>query len=317
MFDEVKSFVSEELKKVDHAIINLAQNRSELITKITEYLVFSGGKRLRAILTILGAKLFAYQGERHIKLAAAVEAIHTATLLHDDVVDESKLRRGLATVNEVWGNQASVLVGDFLLSQAFQLMVADGSLEILDLLSNASAVISEGEVKQLSMSHELSLREEDYLAIITAKTAELFAASCQIGAIITEQDQAVKESMRQIGLELGIAFQIMDDALDYETGTLGKTTGDDFREGKVTLPVIHALSVASPEDKNTIKQLFAEGGELSRMQELLEKYGSINYSIKQAEIYANRAAERLQNLPASLANNCFEKIIWFTIRRKY
>ncbi len=217
-----------------------------LIHNIASHIIASGGKRIRPALTLISAQLCGYEGARHIALAAAVEFIHTATLLHDDVVDESKVRRGLATANEVFGNKASILVGDFLLSQAFQLMVADGSLKVLKILSDAAAVIAKGEVMQLMTEGEPETTIQKYLQVISSKTAILFASACELGAVVAGQD-GCEERLREFGIYIGIAFQLTDDALDYtaDESKLGKTVGDDFREGKVTLPVILAYNAGT------------------------------------------------------------------------
>ena len=224
-----------QLNVVNNCILNKMQSPVTMIPQIAGYLVSLGGKRLRPLLTLASAEICGYQGTRHIQLAACVEFIHTATLLHDDVVDGSLLRRGMRTANALWSNQASVLVGDFLFSRAFELMVSEGSLEVLKILSVASSAIAEGEVLQLSVSHDLELSQETYLKIIGAKTARLFSAATEVGAVVAEADEQTKKSLAQFGYTLGIAFQLMDDVLDYaaDQETLGKAIGDDFREGKV------------------------------------------------------------------------------------
>ncbi|HIM71661.1 MAG TPA: polyprenyl synthetase family protein, partial [Alphaproteobacteria bacterium] len=215
-----------------------------MIPQLADHLISSGGKRLRPVLTLLCSRLCGYQGARHILLAACVEFIHTATLLHDDVVDDSLLRRGIESANSVWGNQASVLVGDFLFSRAFQIMVEDGSLRVLDILSEASAVIAEGEVQQLVNSNDLGTTEQDCLSVISAKTAKLFAAACEVGAVVSERPPKTAASLANFGLNFGISFQLVDDIIDYAAtdSVIGKQVGDDFREGKVTLPVFLAYT---------------------------------------------------------------------------
>jgi len=222
-----------------------------LIPQLAAHIVAAGGKRLRPLLTLACARMCGYPGERHIKLAACVEFIHTATLLHDDVVDESLLRRGMASANAVFGNQASVLVGDFLFARAFQLMVEDGSLAVLGILSRAAATIAEGEVLQLVTQNDLSTSEARYLEVITGKTAALFAAACEVGAVVADRPPFEAASLAEFGLNLGIAFQLVDDALDYaaDQKVLGKTVGDDFREGKITLPVLLRIRPAMPPIK--------------------------------------------------------------------
>ena len=238
----LKGLVAADLDRVNSVILEQMQSQVPLIPELAGHLIASGGKRLRPMLTLASAKMCGYSGDRHIHLAACVEFIHTATLLHDDVVDESDLRRGNETANALWGNQPSVLVGDFLFSRAFQVMVADGSIRVLKILSDVSAVIAEGEVAQLITSNDTATSEDAYLDVIVAKTAALFAAACHIGAVIAERPVADEEALESYGRNLGIAFQLVDDALDYSSrdATLGKTVGDDFREGKITLPVILA-----------------------------------------------------------------------------
>jgi octaprenyl-diphosphate synthase len=266
--------------------------------------------------------MLGYEGERHIALAACVEFIHTATLLHDDVVDESKLRRGLATANDVWGNKASVLVGDFLLSRAFQLMVDDGSLEVLRILSDASAVIAQGEVLQLTTSNELSTTEAQYLQVVIGKTATLFAAACELGAVVTEKTEHQK-SLRQLGLNLGIAFQMMDDGLDYvaDQSTLGKAVGDDFRDGKVTLPVIYAYSQSTAEERafwdRTLGEQEQTEADLPTALMLLKKYKAIEYTLERAEAYCIDALNCLKAFPASAEKSALEEIIHFCTHRAY
>src|SRR3954471_12950477 len=236
----------------DNAVIlERMQSKVALIPELAGHLIAGGGKRMRPMLTLASAALLGYPGTRHHKLAAAVEFIHTATLLHDDVVDRSGLRRGRRTANIIWGNSASVLVGDFLFSRAFELMVEDGSLRVLLILSHASAVIAEGEINQLTAQRRIETSEARYLDIIGAKTAALFAAACRIAAIVAERDQAIEEALDAYGRNLGIAFQLVDDAIDYasDEATMGKDTGDDFRDGKVTLPVILAHARGSDVER--------------------------------------------------------------------
>ena len=242
--DRLTSELSDDLAAVNETIVARMDSPVAVIPQLAGYIVASGGKRLRPLLTLASARLCGYEGRRQIGLATAVEFIHTATLLHDDVVDESDMRRGQASANAVFGNKSSVLVGDFLFARAFQLMTEDGSLDVLRTLSRASAVIAEGEVLQLSASNDISTTEEIYLAVIAAKTAELFAAACRIGALVADRPKAEEEALASFGLNLGLAFQVVDDVLDYSAlqATLGKAVGDDFRDGKITLPVVLAYS---------------------------------------------------------------------------
>src|SRR5512138_2650866 len=237
---------------VNRIILDRARSNVELIPDLARHLIDSGGKRLRPMLTIAAAKLCSYEGEGHVRLAASVEFMHTATLLHDDVVDESNLRRGKTAARLVWGNEASVLVGDFLLGQAFKMMVDVGSLRALDILSSAAAIIAEGEVMQLGAAKNTATTEDEYLAVIRAKTAELFAAACEVGPVLTQRPKAEAAACRSFGMNLGIAFQLVDDALDYggSKARLGKNVGDDFREGKITLPVILAFRRGNADERD-------------------------------------------------------------------
>src|SRR3954467_7500110 len=249
--DKLTVLVADDLKACNALIIDRMQSPVELIPQLAEHIIAAGGKRLRPVLTLASSRLCGYEGDRHQALAACVEFIHTATLLHDDVVDESDLRRGLASANAIFGNKASVLVGDFLFARSFQLMVDDGSLRVLAILSGASATISEGEVLQLVTQNDLSTTEERYLEVIQGKTAALFAAACQIGAVVANRPQREEQALSDYGMKLGIAFQLVDDALDYvaDEATLGKTIGDDFREGKITLPVLAAFLAGDDREK--------------------------------------------------------------------
>src|SRR6187399_3126742 len=247
----ILSLTATAMNSVNAIILDRMQSEIPLIPALAGHLIAGGGKRMRPMLTLAGAELVGYSGTRHQKLAAAVEFIHTATLLHDDVVDGSGLRRGKRTANIIWGNPASVLVGDFLFSRAFELMVEDGSLKVLRILSHASAVIAEGEVDQLTAQRQVETSEEHYLHIINAKTAALFAAACRIAPVVAEGGEEAEEALEAYGRNLGIAFQLVDDAIDYSSdeATMGKGVGDDFRDGKVTLPVILAYARGSSEER--------------------------------------------------------------------
>ncbi len=319
---QLQALVKDDVARVDQVILSHIDSSVPLIPKLARYIIAAGGKRLRPALTLLSARLCGYEGMRHVQLAACVEFIHTATLLHDDVVDESVLRRGNATANDVWGNKASVLVGDFLLSRAFQLMVADGSLQVLAILSNASAVIAQGEVLQLTTANNPTISEAQYLEVITAKTATLFAAACELGAVVTDKPE-FEESLRNVGLNLGIAFQIVDDALDYsaQQETLGKTVGDDFREGKITLPIILAYERGSEEErgfwKRTLEDLDQQEGDLQQAVALIHKYRGIEDSIARAETYCAEARELLAPFPASPEKDALLETIDFCTQRAY
>ena len=317
-----KQLTADDIAKVNTVIIEKAQSDIALIPQMIRHIVMSGGKRLRPALTLLSARMLGYEGERHIALAACVEFIHTATLLHDDVVDESKLRRGEETANELWGNKTSVLVGDFLLSKAFQLMVADGSLTVLRILSDASAVIAQGEVLQLTTSNSLDTSEQDYLDVIAGKTATLFAAASELGAVLTDQP-ALEAPMREFGLCLGMAFQMMDDALDYsaQQANLGKTVGDDFREGKITLPVIHAFAQGTAQEKafwqRCMEELEQTETDLARALELLQQHKALEYTVQRARDYCDRAIEILDQFNDCPEKQALREIVDFCISRAY
>jgi octaprenyl-diphosphate synthase len=320
--DSLYALIQHDLKEVDALILERVKSDVPLINDIARHIIASGGKRIRPALTLISAQLCHYEGHRHIALAAAVEFIHTATLLHDDVVDESKLRRGLATANELFGNKASVLVGDFLLSQAFQLMVSDGSIKALKILSDAAAVISKGEVMQLMTEGQPETSIEHYLQVISSKTAVLFAAACELGAMIAGKDKH-EESLREFGIYIGIAFQLIDDVLDYasDAGTMGKNSGDDFQEGKITLPVILAYSAGSREEKvfwiRTLAELQQLPDDFEHAQMLLHKHGALEQTISMAERYCNKARQCLAPFSKSPAKSAMLDIVDFCIQRVY
>lgn len=319
----LKQLVSHDLERVNRVILEQSQSDTRLISDIAAHIIAAGGKRLRPCLTIASAKLCGYEGERHIHLAACVEFIHTATLLHDDVVDESTLRRGEKTANAVFGNQSSVLVGDFLFSRAFQLMVADGSLDVLKILSDASAIISEGEVQQLMVSHDLSVTQEIYEQVIASKTAALFAAACEIGAVVSDQP-TWRAPLRSYGHALGMAFQMADDALDYASNEveLGKTIGDDFREGKMTLPVMLAYQRGSDEERRFWEEALEEGAEftqamLAQAKQLMQKHRAIDDTIQRAEQFMQQALQALSRFADGAAKSALEDAAFFAVRRSF
>jgi octaprenyl-diphosphate synthase len=313
--------VADDMREVNRIILDKAVSDVELIPKLAHHLIDSGGKRLRPMLTIAAARLCGYQGSGHIKLAAAVEFMHTATLLHDDVVDDSDYRRGKQSARLVWGNQASVLVGDFLLGQAFRMMVEVGSLPALGILSNAAAVIAEGEVMQLAAAKDTSTSEQDYLAIITAKTAALFSAATEVGAAIAHRPAPEQAALRSYGLDLGIAFQLVDDALDYagQSSQLGKATGDDFREGKITLPVILCVRAGSEEERAFWTRTLAEGRiETSDFEVALaamRRHGAIAATLDRARHYGARARAALAALPPGPGCRALAEVIDFCVSR--
>ncbi len=317
------ALVAPGLNAVNRVILDRMQSPVALIPELAGHLIAGGGKRMRPKLTLGCAAALDYQGERHHKLAAAVEFIHTATLLHDDVVDGSDLRRGRATANTIWGNEASVLVGDFLFSRAFELMVEDGSLKVLKVLSNASAVIAEGEVHQLTAQRVVETSEDSYLQIISAKTAALFSAACQIAAVVAEKDEATEANLEAYGRNLGIAFQLVDDAIDYvsDAETMGKDIGDDFRDGKVTLPVILAYARGDDAARKFWQRAMsgrANGdAELKDAIERLHATGAIADTMARARLYGSRAIDSLARLPQSAARSALVETVEFAIQRAY
>jgi octaprenyl-diphosphate synthase len=298
--DRLMALAADDLPRVNEIIVRRMHSRVTLIPQLAGHIVAAGGKRLRPMLTLASAQLCGYRGERHLGLAAVVEFIHTATLLHDDVVDESNLRRGLASANAVWGNQASVLVGDFLFSRAFQLMVEDGSLKILDILSSASAVIAEGEVAQLITANDTETSETAYLDVINAKTATLFAAACRVGAVVADRPRVEEEALESFGLNLGIAFQLVDDVIDYTSSRdeMGKSAGDDFREGKITLPVVLAFRRGSDDERafwrRTLEELDQADGDLDQAMTLLDRHGALRDTLERAGHYGAIARDALR-----------------------
>src|SRR5688500_4577576 len=303
--DPMIQLVAADLNHVNAVILERMQSEVALIPELAGHLIAGGGKRMRPMLTLACARLLDYPGMRHHKLAAAVEFIHTATLLHDDVVDGSGLRRGRRTANVIWGNPSSVLVGDFLFSRAFELMVEDGSLKVLKILSAASAVIAEGEVDQLTAQRRIETSEDHYLEIIAAKTAALFAAACRIAPVVAEAGEEAEDALEIYGRNLGIAFQLVDDAIDYssDADTMGKGVGDDFRDGKMTLPVILAYARGSDEERNFWRS--AIGGasigdeDLAKAIVLLRASEALSDTLERARQYARRAVDALAPFPAS------------------
>jgi octaprenyl-diphosphate synthase len=312
-----------DLDGVNALILERMQSPVALIPQLAGHIIAAGGKRLRPMLTLASSRMCGYRGERHVALAAAVEFIHTATLLHDDVVDASDLRRGLATANAVWGNKPSVLVGDFLFSRAFQLMVEDGSLKVLDILSRASAVIAEGEVLQLVTSNDTDTTEEDYLRVIGAKTAQLFAAAARIGAVLGERSEAEERALEAYGRNLGMAFQLVDDVLDYSAreAELGKAIGDDFREGKITLPIVLALRAADERERQfwrrTLEDLDQRDDDFVRAMALLERHGTLRATLARAGDYAREARGALATFRQGPEQKALDEVIDFCLERGY
>jgi octaprenyl-diphosphate synthase len=321
--DPLIALAAADMAKVNEAILARAQSHVELIPELAGHLINSGGKRIRPMLTVATARMCGYSGDAHIKLATAVEFMHTATLLHDDVVDESDLRRGKKTARLIWGNQASVLVGDYLLGQAFRMMVETGSLEALRVLANAAAIIAEGEVLQLSASHDTSTTEDAYLRVIGAKTAALFSAAAEVGAIIGGRRKDQQEALESYGRNLGIAFQLVDDALDYsgKQALMGKSVGDDFREGKITLPVVLSYRRGTPEERSFWKRTL-EGGrqmpeDLDRAQVLMIRHNAIGDTVERARHYGDIARDALAIFPDSDHKLALLEAVDFCVARAY
>ncbi|WP_421724543.1 polyprenyl synthetase family protein [Bauldia sp.] len=311
------------MASVNDIILDRAGSNVEMIPEVARHLIDSGGKRLRPMLTIAAAGMCGYNGVGHVKLAASVEFMHTATLLHDDVVDESDLRRGKAAARLVWGNQASVLVGDFLLGQAFKMMVEVGSLDSLEILSNAAAIIAEGEVMQLAAAKNTATTEDEYLAVIQAKTAALFSAAAEVGPTIADRDRTERAAFRSYGTNLGLAFQLIDDALDYggNASDLGKQVGDDFREGKVTLPVVLAYRRGSDEERAFWQRVIVEGkisdGDLETAVALMRRYDAIDDTVERARHFGAVARDALAPFPDSEYRSALLEAVDFCIERAH
>jgi octaprenyl-diphosphate synthase len=319
--DELHNLIAGDLKAVNEEIVKRMQSPVALIPQLASHIVAAGGKRLRPMLTLASAQLCGYQGTRQVTLATCVEFIHTATLLHDDVVDESELRRGMQSANAIFGNKASVLVGDFLFSRSFELMVEDGSLKVLGILSRASSVIAEGEVLQLLTTNDTETGESQYLEVIKSKTAQLFAAACRIGAVVAERPKVEEDALDSFGMNLGIVFQLIDDVLDYRADQtkLGKTVGDDFREGKITLPVILAFRRGNDEERTfwrrTLEDLERTDDDLARAIELMEKHGALSDSVDRARHYGAIARDALGIFKECPEKRALINLIDFCIQR--
>ena len=306
------ALIAGDMNTMDAVIARRLQSDVPLVAQVSQYIIAAGGKRLRPALVLLMAGALGYRGEEHFNLAAVVEFIHTATLLHDDVVDESTLRRGRATANEVFGNPASVLVGDFLYSRAFQMMVEVGNMRIMQTLAEATNVIAEGEVLQLMNMHDAALSEEGYLRVIRSKTAKLFEASARLAALLAQSSPAVEQHCADYGQALGTAFQVIDDVLDYDGEVLemGKNLGDDLREGKVTLPLIIAMQRGSAAERATIEQAIETGG-TEKMPEIIaivQKTGALQATRDAAAAEAQRALDALHNLPKNAYSEALEQL---------
>ena len=323
LIEPLTGLVAADMAAVNQTILSRTGSDVATIPEVANHLISSGGKRLRPILTLATAALSGYDGEGHIKLAAAVEFMHTATLLHDDVVDDSDMRRGKAAARVVYGNQASVLVGDFLLGQAFKMMVEVGSLACLDVLSTAAAVIAEGEVMQLTAAKNTETTEDAYLAVIRAKTAALFAAACEVGPILAKRPKAEIEACRAYGANLGVAFQLIDDALDYggSAAKLGKNVGDDFREGKITLPVVLSFRRGRPAErefwKRTLEQGEVRDGDLEFALATMKRHRALEDTIERARHYAGVACDALELFPSSAWKHALLDAVEFSVARAH
>ena len=321
--DALIGLVAADMHGVNAVILDRMQSKVVLIPELAGHLIAGGGKRMRPMLTLACANLLGYPGTRHHRLAAAVEFIHTATLLHDDVVDGSGMRRGKRTANLIWGNPASVLVGDFLFSRAFELMVEDGSLKVLRILSHASAVIAEGEVEQLTSQRQIETDEEQYLTIISAKTAALFAAACRVAPVVAEADEDSELALEAYGKYLGIAFQLTDDVIDYasDAATMGKGVGDDFRDGKMTLPVILSYSRGTESDRAFWRSAISgdriSDEDLRQATGLLQSTDALSDTLERARQYARRAIDALAKFPANKAKSALVEAAEFAVARAY
>lgn len=320
--DQLADWLAGDMAAVNALIRDrMASKHAPRIPEVTAHLVEAGGKRLRPLLTLAAARMLGYAGQDHIKLAATVEFIHTATLLHDDVVDESQRRRGRPTANLLWDNKSSVLVGDYLFSRSFQLMVETGNLRVLDILANASATIAEGEVLQLTAAQDLRTDEAVYLQVVRGKTAALFSAATEVGGVIAGAPEDQVRALFDYGDALGIAFQIVDDILDYggTAAVIGKNTGDDFRERKLTLPVIHAVARADAEERAFWVRVIEKGdqrdGDLDRAMLILKSHGAIDYARTVALAWAGRSRQAICNLPASDFRSTLSELADFVVQR--
>ena len=319
-FSDVQALVDTDIRQLDQCIRNQLRSNVALINQISEYIIYSGGKRIRPLLLITSAKSCGYSGDLHILLAAVVEFIHTATLLHDDVVDESDLRRGQRSAHSVWGNAASVLVGDFLYSRSFQMMVDAGSMQVMDILAETTNTIAEGEVQQLMNLGDPDVDEHRYMKVIKNKTAKLFEAACQIGAILAQQPDTVVKALKHFGNGLGRAFQIADDILDYQSDsqTFGKNIGDDLAEGKPTLPLIYARQKTDAAGRKVIDRAIQNKDRklLSKVIDLIKDTGALESARQTAENIAIKAAQELTVLPPSEYRSSLEFLSFYAVNRR-
>ena len=318
---DVRALVHDDLLAVNREIQHRMQSKVAMINQLGAYIVNSGGKRLRPIVVLLGSKASGYTGQNHTKLAAIIEFIHTATLLHDDVVDASEMRRGHSTANAIWGNEASVLVGDFLYSRAFEMMVEVNSMSVMEILARTTNMIAEGVIMQLLNCHNPDTTEAHYIQVIRSKTAKLFEAAAQLGAVIAGQDREFQAKMAAYGMHLGTAFQLIDDILDYSRGssTLGKNIGDDLAEGNPTLPLIHALHKSDESQRRLLRTVIECGG-LDRIDDVvaaIESTGSIAYTARKAEDEAELARQAIATIPDSPCKQALLDLAHFSVNRDY
>mgnify|MGYP000877148934 CR=1 FL=1 len=318
---EIRAPVADDLQAVNALIRQQLRSDVALINQLAGYIIDSGGKRLRPITVLLAAHACGYAGSRHIDAAAIIEFIHTATLLHDDVVDESNLRRGRETANAIWGNQASVLVGDFLYSRSFQMMADIGSMRVMEIMADTTNTIAEGEVMQLLNCHDPDTTEERYMAVIHCKTAKLFEAAARLGAVLADRPPAEEQVLARYGLHLGTAFQLIDDVLDYNASSaeLGKNIGDDLAEGKPTLPLIHAMRHGTSEEVRIIREAIEQGGleRIDIVTRTIESTGALDYTARLADEQAEQAIANLALLPQSLAKDALISLARFAVNRRY
>lgn len=319
--EDIHTLVAEDMRAVNALIQQRLSSDVVLINQVGGYIINSGGKRLRPMLVLLAARACGYRGSGHIALAAVIEFIHTATLLHDDVVDGSELRRGKDTANHVWGNEASVLVGDFLYSRAFEMMVEANEMEVMRILAHTTNVIAEGEVLQLLHCHDPDTTEQRYLEVIRCKTAKLFEAAAQLGAVLAHQPKEVQQALAAYGMHLGTAFQLVDDVLDYSAASaqLGKNVGDDLAEGKPTLPLIHALRTGTTEQKALLRRAVESGGRehIALVTAAIESTGAIAYTARSAKAEADKASAALAALPGSPYKDALMALAEFSANRSY
>jgi octaprenyl-diphosphate synthase len=321
LLDQIRELVADDLRRVDQVVVARLASDVALVNEIARYIVAGGGKRLRPLAVLLAARACGYKGERHVEAAAVIEFIHTATLLHDDVVDGSDLRRGRETSNHVWGNPASVLVGDYLYSRAFQLMVSLENLRIQEVMANATNAIAEGEVLQLMNAHDPDTSEQRYLEVIYRKTAKLFEAGAQVAAILAGASPETERALIDYGRHVGLAFQLVDDALDYSADReeLGKNLGDDLAEGKPTLPLIHAIAHSSPDDTARLRKAVEAGGleDFERVSRVIESSGGLQYTARLAQREAELAVESLAGIPDTAYRQALGALAEFAVSRTH